>query len=276
MMELEDVIEQGTEILEDGANIIADGAEMVADGAEFVAENAEQIVNQIVEAAELTAEQAEFMGDLVKKIMEPVVDVLDPSKPGYDTELINTRDTTSDGMEPMVEYNLEEATKEWHEQQSPYSCAVCSQQFIINEFLDLDVTEAELEQIAFENGWYDPESGTSPQDCDNLLQHFGIDTQYNEQGTIMDIKATLEQGGRVIVAVDSSVLWTEGFGNYPLTGADHAIEVIGLDESDPDNVKVIINDSGIYDGCGKAVPLDEFVEAWSGSGFMMISALRGN
>ena len=37
-------------------------------------------------------------------------------------------------------------------------------------------------------------------------------------------------------------------------------------------VSLIINDSGIGDGCGKAVPLQEFMEAWLPSGGFMVSA----
>lgn len=74
-----------------------------------------------------------------------------------------------------------------------------------------------------------------------------------------DIKNTLDQGGRVIVAVDSMVLWTEGYGNYPVYCMDHAIEVIGIDDSNPNDIRVIINDSGcaevedFYDGV-EAIP----------------------
>ena len=229
-------------------------------------------VRQISQDANLSADEASWLEKVFDRIGETVSDILNIND-GYDTERISPRDNGSDKLNSVVEYNLDEATKEWHVQKAENSCAVCAQQFIINEFLDLDVTEAELEQIALENGWYDPESGTSPHDSDNLLQHFGIDTQINEKGTIMDIKATLDQGGRVIVGVDSTVLWIDGFGNVPLFGADHAIEVIGLDETDPNNVKVIVNDSGTQDGCGKSVPLNEFLEAWGFSGGFMISAM---
>ena len=104
------------------------------------------------------------------------------------------------------------------------------------------------------------------------LELYGIDTQTNYEGTIQDIKAALDQGGRVIVAVDSMVLWTDGFGNYPVYGMDHAIEIIGIDDSDPLDVRVIVNDSGIEGGCGQSIPYLEFMEAWAPSGGFMVSA----
>lgn len=227
---------------------------------------------EVSRTAGLDADDTSWLEELFQKIVSPVTEFLDITKPGYDTEVLTPNEGTQVQDYGITEYNLDEATQEWHVQDGDFSCAVCSQQFIINEFLDLNVTEAELCQVAESYGWFDPEIGTYPQDCDNLLELYGIDTQINEAGTILDLKQTLDEGGRVIVSVDSSVLWTEGYGNFPVFGADHAIEVIGLDESDPDNVKVIVNDSGIPDGCGKSIPLDEFLEAWAPGGGFMISA----
>lgn len=110
----------------------------------------------------------------------------------------------------------------------------------------------------------------------NLLEHFGIDTQTNYEGSIQDIKRTFDQGGRVIVAVDSMALWVDGFGTYPIYGADHAIVVIGIDDSDPLDVQVIVNDSGIEGGSGRAIPYLEFMEAWAPSGGFMVSAFPGD
>ena len=94
----------------------------------------------------------------------------------------------------------------------------------------------------------------------------------NYEGSIQEIKKTLDQGGRVIVAVDSMALWVDGYGNYPIYGADHAVQVIGIDDSNPQDVRVIINDSGIENGCGRSVPYLEFMESWMPSGGFMVSA----
>ena len=55
-----------------------------------------------------------------------------------------------------------------------------------------------------------------------------------------------------------------------MTVADHAVEVIGFDYSDPNNPMVILNDSGTPDGCGELVPLDVFVNAWEAGDCQMI------
>lgn len=227
---------------------------------------------EISSTAELKEDEANWLESLLERVLSPIIDVIRPEENGYDTETITPEDVQETADEGLDAHQITEATEEWHVQEGDNSCAVCSQQFIINEFLDMDVSEQELCIIAEENGWFDPAEGTVPSDVGNLLEHFGIDTQTNYEGTIQDIKSTLDQGGRVIVAVDSMALWVDGFGNYPIYGADHAIEVIGIDDSDPLDVKVIVNDSGIEGGCGKAIPYLEFMEAWLPSGGFMVSA----
>lgn len=233
------------------------------------------LLQQIGRDANLATDEYTWLEQVFGRIGEGIADILNIND-GYDTERIMPRDNGGDVVSPVVDYNIERATQEWHWQESDYSCGVCSQQFIINEFLGLNVTEAELAEIAYTNGWYDPEGGTPFPWCGNLLEYYGIDTQINYSGTVQDLKTVLDQGGRVIAGVDSNVLWTEGVGTTAMSGPDHVLEVIGLDTSDPNNVKVIINDSGIPDGCGKEVPLAEFMEAWEGSGCFMISAMPNN
>lgn len=229
-------------------------------------------MEQIRLSNDLSADDESWLEKLFHSILEPFTDIFDRAKPDYDTERITPGAVTDTAGEANIDYEITKATQEWHVQDGDNSCAVCSQQFIINEFLDLGLTEAQLCTIAEANNWFDPEGGTAPQDVDNLLQLFGIETSISYEATLADLKQTLDSGGRAIVGVDGMVLWVEGAGNYPVYGADHAIEVVGLDESDPNGVKVIINDSGAPNGCGREVPLDEFMEAWLPSGGFLVSA----
>lgn len=240
---------------------------------------ADQVKDAMLEfggTAELEADEANWLESLLDRMFHPILDVLQPGETGYDTETLSPADVGDAAAEESQAYRISEAAQEWHMQEGENSCAICSQQFIINEFLDLDVSEEELCVIAQDQGWFDPAEGTAPSDVGNLLEHFGIDTQTNYEGSIQDIKRTFDQGGRVIVAVDSMALWVDGFGTYPIYGADHAIEVIGIDDSDPLDVQVIVNDSGIEGRQRPAIPYLEFMEAWAPSGGFMVSAFPGD
>jgi hypothetical protein len=42
----------------------------------------------------------------------------------------------------------------------------------------------------------------------------------------------------------------------------HCLQVTGIDYSDPNDIKVILSDSGLKDGAMNAVSLKDFLSAW--------------
>ena len=164
-----------------------------------------------------------------------------------------------------------EAMEKWHCQETGSSCAVAAQEFAAEVLTGEEFNEADLRDIGEENGWYAPDGGTLPDDVGKILEELGLDVERSWNNTIQDIEDCLANNGEVIVGVDSSEIWEgesdEWFG--PGMGADHAIQVIGIDKTDPDNPMVILNDSGVANGCGAMVSLEVFMEAWEDSGYFM-------
>lgn len=222
----------------------------------------------VTEGVELSEDESSWLGSLFQRIFKPITDLFGPSEESGEAE----KDGAETVRERLEGRTVEDAAEMWHVQDGDNSCAVCCQQFIINEFLDLDLSEEQLCQIAQMRGWFEPDVGTPAGHTGDLLAMFGIETHVNYEGSIGEIKDALDRGGRVIAAVDGMALWVNGFGNFPVTGADHAVEIIGIDESDPLDVRVIINDSGDESGGGKSVSYLEFMEAWAPSGGFMVSA----
>ena len=155
--------------------------------------NTESVVDSVMleigKTTELNEDDASWLETLVHRIVSPIVDLFDGSEDGFDTERIFPSDTREQSSEGIEAHDVEEAVEEWHVQEKDYSCAVCSQQFIINEFMGLDMTEEQLCKIAEAQGWLSPELGTAPRDVGNLLELFGIDTHTNYEGSMDDIKA---------------------------------------------------------------------------------------
>lgn len=193
---------------------------------------------------------------------------LDGRAPAY--ENFDPDDSDDDGVigDPA------EAMENWHTQETGTSCAVASQEFVLETLTGRDFTEAELRDLAEQNGWYDPDGGTPMADVGNILEHMGLTVNRSQGNSVSDIEECLENGGEVIVGVDSSELWEGESDDFfgPGMGADHAIQVIGIDRSNPDEPMVIINDSGCTNGCGAMIPLDEFMDAWEDSGCFMVEA----
>jgi len=173
----------------------------------------------------------------------------------------------------------------WHQQAYPDTCAVASQEFILDGLTGRDFSEDELRQQAIDNGWYTPGGGTTLEDMGKLLEANGVPVERQYNSTLDDLSARLEQGGKVLVAVDSDEVWSPGQDNdegffslltypgIPGQDANHAVEVIGIDRSDPDNPMVVLNDPGHPDGGGMLVPESDFLNAWADSNNYMVSTL---
>jgi hypothetical protein len=119
-----------------------------------------------------------------------------------------------------------------------------------------------------------PGSGTSFEDEPALLAHYGIravDTD-NERaaktGVPTGMKALeqdLAKGRKVIVAVNSELIWREPVEDETSDGepeSNHAVVVIGVDTA---SGIVHLNDSGSEDGRDEQVPIDIFIRSWASS-----------
>lgn len=160
----------------------------------------------------------------------------------------------------------------WREQSTPFTCAVVSQQMILERF-GIEISEAQLVYDSVSNGWL-TDSGTTMEDMGSLLEHYGVSTHQGMGGGIESMIYELAQGHKLIVAVDSGELWNEDIFIEDWlnpNGADHAIMINGIDASDPDNILVMVNDPGHPQGAGMAYPLDEFMDAWNDSGQFYMS-----
>lgn len=190
---------------------------------------------------------------------------------------------TSHDSEHVTGHPLEDM-QHWHQQTHPDTCAVVSQEFILDELTGHDFSEETLAQEAYAHGWYTPGAGTPMDDVGNLLELHGISIEREYNASIDDLSAELDQNHKVIVAVNAETLWDNASGNAATVGhvgfipgqnANHAVEVIGFDHTDALNPMVILNDPGCANGCGILVPLTAFEAAWGQSGHYMVHTVDG-
>jgi len=164
------------------------------------------------------------------------------------------------------------------QQQYDDTCAIKSQQLILNDF-GFNVSEDQLVQQAEQYNIYTPGSGTSPEDVGKLLELNGVPCTQHSNATIYDLTSALAQGEKVIIGVDSNELWNNGplsqFVNQAtdqLSGeqANHALIVAGIDTSDPNDVQVILTDPGTGEEAAR-YPMEQFLDAWHDSGNFMVT-----
>lgn len=169
----------------------------------------------------------------------------------------------------------EESMEHWEYQGNTNRCAIYSQLFVIEELTGQELDIEELADIAEENNWFTEEMGTPVTYMNKLLDYYGVENEMTFDNDLEDLKESLEAGEKVIVSLDADEVW---FGDddtiySPDEGVNHAVQVIGIDYSNPDEPMVILNDSGTPDGCGEMVPLDTFLDAWEDGNCQMITCM---
>lgn len=158
----------------------------------------------------------------------------------------------------------------WSPQEEDYSCAIACQEMIAEQLTGKDFSEEKMIAFARERGWYDPECGTTMYDVGRLLEEMGMKVERQTGATISDLAAALEQG-KVICCVNNMLLSEPSLAMLPGLRANHAVQVIGIDTTNPECVEVLLNDPGVENGCGIRHSLDHFLKAWKTSGNFMVS-----
>ena len=94
--------------------------------------------------------------------------------------------------------------------------------------------------------------------------------------TIQDIENCLNNGGKVIVSLDANEIWYGEDDNLfsPFSNANHAVQVIAIDRTDPSSPVVVLNDSGHENGKGSMIPMDVFLGAWEDGNCQMIECYK--
>ena len=232
---------------------------------------------QNLEQAREDARNGDLAPDVLERGQEIRIDQLGETNVlrEYIERARNTvEDVRSSDFDPAAfRESVRAGADQWHEQLEPNSCAIASQQFVISEYTGLPVTEADLIKTASQMGWYEG-LGTPSADVGNLLTAYGIDVTIRPEGDFDDLSGALAAGDRVLAAVQNIAVTTEWADGYPAYSANHMVEVLDIDRSDPENPRVIVNDPGIPNGRAMSMTLENFEDAWRTSGGYMCVAHR--
>lgn len=164
----------------------------------------------------------------------------------------------------------------WECQGQTNRCALYSEKFVIEELTGQDIDIKDFADVAKDNGWFTEDGGTTFLNMNNMLDYYGIENEMSFHNSIGDVENCLNNGGKVIVSIDAGEIW-EGKDNNifaPESGANHAVEIIGIDRTDPENPMVILNDSGSPHGKGEMIPLDVFEGGWEEGDCQMIECYK--
>ena len=157
------------------------------------------------------------------------------------------------------------------EQQDLDNCAVVAQKMLLDA-AGIPNSEGALTLRAVLDGSLPSlDSGMNASRIGEILERHGVSVHTRPHLTLSEIEELLREGHGLIVLVDADELW---FGDDDTldrgTGANHAVVLLEIDRTDPDNPVAVMNDSGIPDGAERRVPLETFMDAFADSGNLAI------
>ena len=156
------------------------------------------------------------------------------------------------------------------------TCAIRSQETIIEQFTHKHIDEAELIREAEDHGWYRPGEGTRLQDIGKLLELHGVAIRRYVESNVIQLAQELAAGHKVILAVNAEELWAGSSELAEILDAtgdnkpNHAVVVTGINTRDPYDLRVIVNDPATGEA-ERGYPLGQFLDAWKDSHFAMVA-----
>lgn len=142
-------------------------------------------------------------------------------------------------------------------------CAIYAQYHILKDY-GFSGSIEDLTNTAIKNGWYDPEIGVMTDDIGKLLEINGVAYAFYTGAHEYNLVAELSVGKHIITKLDPMELY-EGYNEL---NKSHAVVVRGINFSDPDNIKIVLMDSGV--GCfAKEYSFPDFIKAWKNRGCTM-------
>lgn len=201
--------------------------------------------------------------DIDRGIMGTYVDELNNFDPSFsNTELVSG--------DPLSSVDV------WEFQGETNRCALYAQKFVIEELTGRQIEMDEFLKVAKENGWFSETAGTPFLNMCKMIDTYNLKHTMSFHCTINDIETCLDNGGKVIVSIDANEIWYGEDDNLfsPLSNANHAVEVIAIDRTDPNSPMVVLNDSGHEHGKGSMIPMDVFLGAWEDGNCQMIECYK--
>lgn len=142
----------------------------------------------------------------------------------------------------------------------PCSCAIKCQQLILQDY-GFYIDEADLCDIAKDNGWYSDAEGVFMHNNGKLLGCFGVKYHHQQYNTVEDIANELRLAHRVIANVNPDKLHYAPSESFRNNTASHSVLINHVDK---ESGKIFIIDpmSGNID---EPCPISWFLHAWADS-----------
>ncbi|MBQ3432598.1 MAG: hypothetical protein IJG23_07430 [Clostridia bacterium] len=155
------------------------------------------------------------------------------------------------------EYSVDAAV--WEKTDNPFLDGLYCEQYVAALLCD----DVYLTEEVYPSGWhgYHAEYGCSLENVGKSLEAVGLKVEKESHCSIKDVCEAIDCGEKVICSVSSIALSFPELADLPGLTADSFVEVIGVDFTDIEHGKVIVN-SPVQDQAAYALDVTVFSDAW--------------
>ena len=156
-------------------------------------------------------------------------------------------------------------TMAWSHGSSALSDSVMCEKYAAETLVGETGSEEEILSGLEKQGAFDRDFGCTLRDVGTYSEQLGLHVSRESGLSVKDLCESLDNNEKIICAVSSISLTFPELSETPGLSADSYVEVIGLEETAPGQMDVILNDPNASSG-GSIFGLDVFMDAWDKSG----------
>jgi len=149
----------------------------------------------------------------------------------------------ADSLPYQIDFNLDF----FDPQIASNSCTISCLHSIVERILDKDFSEEISAALADDSGLFNLLQGTIPGNFDNVASLYGLSSNTDPGHTIEELLQHKEAGNCILAHIDGEELYDPSLQslNDSFDGTGHTIEILGLDEANPDLIKILDPSKGL-------------------------------
>lgn len=191
---------------------------------------------------------------------------------GVMLERVRCERTDIENMETSQLYGTPtEDAKVWMRLNSDCDDGILCGKYVADLLAENNILENNIRQLANRCGEFDEAYGSTKEGITKFIEGMGLEVSGEYNLTIKVLCESLDNNEKVICEISSILANYPEMSDFPGLSADRFVQVIGIDETNPDSKAVIVNDP--FESCGGTkVNLDVFTSAWGKSDFYAVFA----
>lgn len=164
-----------------------------------------------------------------------------------------------------------EDAKVWTRSDSDCDDGILCGKYVTDLLTENSISESDARLFANKCGEFDDEYGFTKDGVGEFLKNLGLDISREYNLSLKDLCESLDNNEKIICEVSSISLYYPEAADFPCLSADRFVQIIGIDETSPENITVIVNDPFESVG-GTVVNADVFMSAWKTSNYYAVFA----